>query len=116
MNRPLQINVQGSLYLRLDQDLIKIECEGRCIKVIFSSFKILKKFFYCHQNFKKYIYPYLTQHALSQLDMKYYLVNKLIGESNPNLIPSWLGKYLGIEKSKFYPSTFLSYFFSLKNN
>ena len=108
-----EIDLKGSLVLKMNQHLIKIECTDRCVRLIFSSFRSLANFICCYRNLKKN-HSYLMENFLNRLNFTYYLGNKLIGESNSDLPFSRLGSYLGIEKSQFYPNQLLSYFLSKK--
>lgn len=114
MTKPsIEMDLQASLVLKMNHHIIKIECTGKSVKLIFSSFRSLVTFIFCYRNLKKN-YFYLMEDCLSRLDFTYYLGNKLIGESNSHLPFSWLGRYFGIEKSQFYPNKLLSYFFNKK--
>ncbi len=113
MNRPLKIDLNGYLTLMMNHHHVEIECAGREIKLFFTSFKSMTNFISCYRNLKKN-HSYLIRDYLNHFDLTYYLGNKLVGESNSTLPISWLGNYIGMEKSRFHFSPFLSYFFSRK--
>jgi hypothetical protein len=102
--------LKGCLHLELDQHLIKMECEGQSIKLTFSSFSALKKCLFFTRMLNGKQFPFLIQDYAEHLKLTYYLNDLLIGESRSDLKPSWLGRYIGLEKSKIYPRQFLTYF------
>ena len=98
----------------INQHVIKIECENQHVKLIFTSLKSLIKFIHFYQFLNGKIGFFINEH-FKEMNLSYYLGNKKIGESNPSLPKSWVGKYLGRERSAFYPTQFFSYFFSPSN-
>ncbi len=103
--------LRGSLHLELDQHLIKMECEGQSIKLTFSSFNALRRFIAFYRVFNENLFPFLGQDWTRQFLLTYYLTDFLIGESRSDLEPSWLGRYVGLERLKIYPRQLLGYFF-----
>ncbi len=107
---------RGSLNLELDQSNVKMEFKGQSVKVTFSSLKALRMFVFLRKNIEKSMHPFLIQDWARQLTLTYYLADFLIGESNQDLKPSWLGSYFGLERSKIYFSQFIAYFFNLSKS
>jgi len=103
--------LDGNLDLELDNNKIKVSCEGYSIKLTFTSFTALRKFFTFYRHFKETILANFTKKHTDYLQISYYLNSILVAESHSGLQPSWAGRYLGIEKTKIYPMQFLSYFF-----
>jgi hypothetical protein len=106
-------HLEGYLHLRLDEQVIKIECEGQSVRLTFSSLKALKKFIHFNKVLNQQFSPLSTQKWATSLHLTYYLTNFFIGESRSDLQPSWLGSYLGLERSKFYPRQLLNYLYSI---
>ena len=107
-----QIQTQGSLNLEINGRLIKIECEGQDVNMIFTSFKALKDFFYYYRTLNEHLLDFLKKDLFNQIKVNYYLQHQLIGQSKPNSTSNWLASFLGLEHTHFYFSRFLSYFFS----
>lgn len=105
------IDLKGSLTLQMDQHVIKIECEGQLIKLIFTSFNSIYHAVHVYRLLNKN-FSELNKGKLHNIGFRYYLGTNLIGESDSNLPFSWIGYFLGKEKTKFYPRQLLNYFFS----
>ncbi len=108
----MSLSLQGCLYLILNQQQIKVECKGQSIKLVFSSFKALRNFIYFLKNFKNTLVFQAIKNEISHLDLKYYINNFIVGQSNADLQPTWLGNYVGLENSKIYPQQIFSYLIS----
>ncbi|MBA3238417.1 MAG: hypothetical protein H0T62_08755 [Parachlamydiaceae bacterium] len=102
--------LDGALNIRLDDNPIKMECEGRFIKLTFTSFYGMGKFIRFKRSLNHMIDPF-TQKNLETIDFKYYLDDALIGESNEDLPASFVGRYIGLKKTKFYVVNALKQFF-----
>ncbi len=103
--------LKGSLNIILDDNPIKMECEGQCIKLTFTSYYGLRKFILCNKSLNQIIYPCLTKDFVEKLRLSYYINDVLIGESNKDLPYNFLGKYMGLENSKFYLKNFIKTIF-----
>ncbi len=108
----MTINLEGCLYLEVEGQPIKIECTGKCVKIIFSSFKALKNFVRCFQKSEAKFFLPLFDKDLLDLNLKYFLESSLIAESRSDIKSSWLGAYLGLKRSKIYFIEILRYIFS----
>ena len=108
----MSINLEGCLHLELNQQPIKIDCKGQSIHLTFPSLKALNHFL----NFFKApvgdLFFQLFKKDLIDLNLKYYINGFIVGESRSDLKPSWLGKYMGLERSKIYPRQIFNYFLS----
>lgn len=98
----------GSLTASLDDNLIKIDCEGQNVKLTFTSLYGLRRFVQCYRSLSP------TQTFFKELNLSYYIKDILIGESNHDLPATLLGKYVGLENTKFYPKQILKLFFIRK--
>jgi len=110
MNNSSEFCLNGTIDLKIDKYHIKIECEGNCVKLLFTSFYSLTKFVYSSLALKKQI----NDHFFDNLYINYYLGDKLIAKSNSKLPQNWFLNYLGMEKFEFYLKPFLSFIFSKK--
>lgn len=100
-------HLKGSLNINLDDNPVKIECEGQYIKLTFTSYQGLRKFILCNRSIKQNIYLCFNQEFLKKLKLSYYIKDILIGESNKDLPSSLLGRYMGLENTKIYLKNFL---------
>jgi hypothetical protein len=110
-NRAPQL--QGHLDLELNQHPIKMECEGQSIKLTFSSFRALLKFIAFYKKFNQQQFS-ITQKITDQLQLQYFIGKHFVGESHAALHPNWVGRYVGVEKSKVYFPGLLNYFLRRK--
>ncbi len=111
---PPFLNLKGSLNINVDHNPVKMECEGQYIKLTFTSYYGLRKFFLCSKAIKQTFQPSVIQDFLKKLKLSYYINDVLIGESNNALPLSLLGKYIGLENTKFYLKNFLFHLLGLK--
>lgn len=113
MNKHLTpLDLHGSLKVNLNHFPIEIECEGQSIRLTFTSVRALKQFFDFNRSIRKQRVVPFIQDQMQQFNWTYYLGPHLIGESRPDLHPTWFGELIGLARSKFYISSFLKHFLS----
>lgn len=103
--------LNGHLYLELDQYPIQVELEGQFVKLTFSSISALKRFIVFKKSIDKSQFPFPLQSLIQQLKLTYYIESFFVGESSIDLKPTWLGRYFGLERSTFHIGQILKYFF-----
>jgi len=102
--KPIQLD--GQLNLELDDHPIQVRCEGQSIRLIFASFSGLKKFIKFNRTYK------LDQRWVSSFTFTYFINDHFIGESGSYLADNWIGRYVGLNKTKIYPRAIWNSLFS----
>ncbi len=103
---------KGYLNILLDSNFMRMEWEGQNIKMTFSSYQALRKFFLCKKPLENIMEMICPKMHFQNLTLNFYLKDFLIGETNGNIPNTFFGKYMGLKNTKLYFGNFLKYFFS----
>ncbi len=98
------LSVTGSLALELNDLPLEFQASHDRIKIVFDSVKAFKEAFTFFRYLQQEItIPLTISHDLTDnLTIFYFIKEKLIAESGPNIVATWYSSYLGVKNLKIH--------------